>query len=953
MADNWLTRLNPLRGNSEIKSLQTQLDKVTADLDVTDYDTKFLDAEPSMYSGSGSDTFNGIDQAIDNNTLARLYISETWVYTAVQAVAVTIAGLPLKLQKRKIVPQLVRNNVTGADETIETEVWTDANGEKLFRKFQFPNAYTTKAEFLTLLAIDLLTCGEYYVYLEANEGVDLTTQTRDQLTDPNDPHAPLNRLLAGLGADSQIKAMYRVPPQIMKPVPSEDRRGIEGYAMHSDAGIFAFNFAEVIHVKLPNPADNFRGLSPLVAALKPVLLDRFSTEHMIRFYKSGARLGGVITTEKTLGKEQLGRFQRSFEASYTGRQNHHRTLILPPGMDYKQVEQNPAETALLEFCRYNREAILATMRVPPIKVGVMDGANYANALVQLKIFFEDTIKPILTFMEDGFNHKAALMPAGNNFRIKFDLTEVEALKDNFKDKAEAAKFMMDSGMSVNEVRSKVWSLGPVKDGDKVKVIEDIKAGKTSEANMFGLAAPKPDTTKDGEQAPVAAELQAELSGPQTTAVMNILGRVAKGRLTKEQAAELIVSAYGIPRELACKLTGIPYTPPAPIPTPDEAKQGAPEWTPTAVGNSPLKDPKIPCEKCKKEPCECPPGDGPTGGKSGAGPSLDQFIADALAKLSPGEAITTEFIAELIALHGGMSGHALQAKEVIAETSEDRMYPTGHSKAEIIENWKSFITKTDPLVERRLKELHAFFGKLKSAVLNQLGANVKAFGLVKARGKDDADEITKLKNYEKLIKQYIAEADEALAAAFKEGFDDTLGTFKFGDPSEAAKKFLDDYAADKVTGIMETTMDSLNETLTESFADGKSIGEVSKAVSDKFEEIDTGRAHTIARTETLTAVSAGREEKRQEWKKEYPDKKLMKMWVSAQDDRVRDSHAEMDGTSTEVDGVFGNGLKYPRDPSGPAEEVINCRCTDITFEAEDKALVEDTLDENSDEETDNG
>lgn len=951
MANKWLTRINPFQG-SEVKSLRAELDKVTQEIG-DDYNVKYLDSDPSPYSGSSTDSFAGVDTQIDNGVLARLYASETWVYVAVRAITDTIAGLPVTLEKRKMVTQQITNPYTQTPESVDKEVWLDATGEKLFRKFQFPNEYTTKAEFLSLIAIDLLTCGEYYIYLEAQPGTDLTSQTRDTLTDSADPEAPMNRLLAALGAESKVQAMYRIPPQLMKPIPSEDRRGILGYAMTSDHGVYAYNFAEVIHVKLPNPADNFRGLSPLVAALKPVLLDRFSTEHMIRFYKAGARLGGVITTEKNLGKEQLSRFQRSFEASYTGRNNHHRTLILPPGMDYKQVEQNPAETALLEFCKYNREAILSTMRVPPIKVGILDKANYANAQVQLKIFFEDTIKPLLTFIEDGFNHKSVLMPAGGNFRFKFDLSDVEALKENFKEKAETAKFMMDGGLSVNEVRARVWDAPPVADGEKVKVIENIKAGKTDEAGTFGeLSAPRGSMKEsDGTASPIASELKTELTGPQTTAVMNILGRVAKGRLTKEQAAELIISAYGIPRELACKLTGTPYTPPTPIVQPEAAKdttggaQTAPEWTPTAVGTgAPVPEGNL-CATCKKQPCECPPGS-----KGQGGPSLGEYISDALSKLSPGESITADFVADLIKIHSE-SYPQTAAKEIIPTTSEDRMYPTGHSKAEIIDQWKSFITKTDPLVAKRQAELKAFFSKVKSAVLNRLGANVKSFGVHKARDKDDADDITKLTNYEALIKQYIAEVDKALAEAFAEGFNTTLTTFKFGDPAEAAKKFLDEYAGDKITGIMQTTMDQVHTVLSEGFSAGKSIGDISKSISDKFTEIDTGRAHTIARTETLTAVSAGREQKRVEFKKQFPETKLMKMWVSAQDDRVRDSHADLDGKSVGADEAFDNGLMYPRDPSGDAEEVINCRCTDITFNADDKSAVEDTLSDDGEADAD--
>lgn len=937
MPNNWLQKLNPgrfLAERADIKALESRLEAVVGESE--DWSVKFMDQEPTSASGPGSNLYGSIDQQIDNQILANLYMTETWVYVAVNAIAETIGGLPVKLEKRKMYPKKVRNTVTGQDEIVDQETWTDASGEKLARRFNRPNEYTTKSEFLQLITIDLLTAGEYFIWLDSD--MDLASMTRDQFTDPTDPEAPFNRLLAATGADTKIKGMYRIPPQLMRPVPTADRRGIEGYVMASENGQFGYSFAEIIHVKRPNPADPFRGLSPLIAAFKPVLLDRFSTEHMIRFYKSGARLGGVITSKKHLNKEQLSRFQRSFEGNYTGRANHHRTLILPPDMDYKAIEQNPAETALLEFCRYNREAILAAMRVPPIKVGVMDGANYANALVQLKLFFQDTIIPYLTFIEDGFNNKPTLMPSGNNFRFKFDLSQVEALKENFKEQAEAAKFMLEGGLSFNEVRARVWNAPPVDDGDKIKPLEELKSGKSDGGigAFFGRSAPESEVTKDD---PASSELSAELSGPQTTAVMNVLGRVQKGRLSAPQAVELLVSAYALPRKLACTLCGVEYKEPIQDPT-----------IPTGMAHD-AGHPKGPCEKCKKEPCICPPSDGsgPGQGEKGGAPSLEQFIADALAKLSPGESITPDFVRDLVAIY---ETQFPQSKEVAPDSAPGqdeiqttpKSYPSGHTKDQIVEHWKNFISKAEPLQEERLKSLRAWFGLIKSEILKNLGANLKSFGLVKARDNKDADDIAKLDNIDKLLKQYVAEVERDLKKAMEEGYVAELSTgIKFtGEISPEALARLKEYAASRVTGIMDTTMEQMRTVLAEGFEKSKPLGEISKDINAKFVEIDSGRAITIARTETLTAVSLGREAKRQDFKKEFPERTLKKMWISAQDDRVRDSHDALDGVSVGVDETFDNGCAFPRDPAGAAEEVINCRCTDITFDAEDESLIEDTL-----------
>jgi uncharacterized protein with gpF-like domain len=87
----------------------------------------------------------------------------------------------------------------------------------------------------------------------------------------------------------------------------------------------------------------------------------------------------------------------------------------------------------------------------------------------------------------------------------------------------------------------------------------------------------------------------------------------------------------------------------------------------------------------------------------------------------------------------------------------------------------------------------------------------------------------------------------------------------------------------------------------------------------------GKAETIARTETLTAVSIGQAAAVRNAKEVMPG--LKKAWLTAGDDRVRDSHASLNGDIIDVNEKFDNGLDHPRDvESGDPAEVINCRCT---------------------------
>ena len=56
------------------------------------------------------------------------------------------------------------------------------------------------------------------------------------------------------------------------------------------------------------------------------------------------------------------------------------------------------------------------------------------------------------------------------------------------------------------------------------------------------------------------------------------------------------------------------------------------------------------------------------------------------------------------------------------------------------------------------------------------------------------------------------------------------------------------------------------------------------------------------------------------------------WLTSRDGKVRDTHALLEGDVKPHGEPFitasGAKLLYPGDPDGPAEEIIQCRCTTI-------------------------
>lgn len=92
-----------------------------------------------------------------------------------------------------------------------------------------------------------------------------------------------------------------------------------------------------------------------------------------------------------------------------------------------------------------------------------------------------------------------------------------------------------------------------------------------------------------------------------------------------------------------------------------------------------------------------------------------------------------------------------------------------------------------------------------------------------------------------------------------------------------------------------------------------------------------RARMIARTEALRAVNQASYEAFQQAidSGDVRSDELQHEWITASDNRVRDSHASMHGQKRPFGQPFisgsGSPLLYPGDPSAPASEVIHCRC----------------------------
>ena len=176
----------------------------------------------------------------------------------------------------------------------------------------------------------------------------------------------------------------------------------------------------------------------------------------------------------------------------------------------------------------------------------------------------------------------------------------------------------------------------------------------------------------------------------------------------------------------------------------------------------------------------------------------------------------------------------------------------------------------------------------------------------------------------MSKPYFMEALVVTGADLEElfkdiGLDISFNIYDTGAPGKLNERVI----KGKLSEITDTMRDQMRGTIKDGIESGWTESELSGAIRDKY-NIAQNRADAIARTELGGVINDSREEG-------FKSVGFTKhSWLSARDGSVRETH-QIDGETVKIGNSFSNGLEYPNDPNGSAEEVINCRCVALPEE----------------------
>lgn len=127
---------------------------------------------------------------------------------------------------------------------------------------------------------------------------------------------------------------------------------------------------------------------------------------------------------------------------------------------------------------------------------------------------------------------------------------------------------------------------------------------------------------------------------------------------------------------------------------------------------------------------------------------------------------------------------------------------------------------------------------------------------------------------------------------------------------------------------------ITASVTSGILQGKSIKGLADDLQSRINTMNRDSAIRTARTSVTSAQNAGRQDSFAAAAK--MGIKVRKRWIATKDNRTRHDHGIADGQTVDYDQPFDVGgyrLMFPGDPTGPAHEIYNCRCTMRTVEKE--------------------
>jgi len=366
--------------------------------------------------------------------LVNPYEQSVWVHACIHTLAVNVAQVPFRIS---------RGSRKGED------LVTSGPAVELFNR---PHPQLSRFAFWELYVSWLCLRGEVFVVpvQVSRHERRLLVLSPDQFQHVIDDHELVGWRYTGFGPQAPLESQVFLPD-------------------------------EVIHDRIPNPFNVWRGLSPLTVALLPAQTDYASAQFMKGAMINNADTGVIACMDEQLSPEQREQLLVALRACKRAAGSADRPMILWGKMRIERAAPTNTDLQFLENRKFNRQEICAVFGVPQELLGFTEDANRSVSDNARLNFVENRLAPLCARIE------AAMTPEirrfGQSLYGFFDLDSLPIMQTARRNRVDTAQKLFQLGVPFNDI-NRALDLG----------FPDYSWGNTGYLPNNLSAAPSPSTS---------------------------------------------------------------------------------------------------------------------------------------------------------------------------------------------------------------------------------------------------------------------------------------------------------------------------------------------------------------------------------------------------------------------------------------------------------------------------
>ena len=250
------------------------------------------------------------------------------------------------------------------------------------------------------------------------------------------------------------------------------------YQFQIETQKFTFSQEDVNHVKYFNPLytdvnSSLRGMSPIQAAARAVQVGNDRWDADANLLQNRGTMG--ILTDKSnepMTPEEAKKMQEAYDSRNSGTKHFGKVRVTNKDLNYISMAMSSADLQLIEKGVITTRAICNVYGAPSELFNDPENKTHANREEAKKSFYTDSIMPINNMFQEDYNRW--LIPAffsdAQNWRMRADYSNVEALQEDLEKKARTVSVLKASGIiTANDARMKL-NIEPSEDENADKLI---------------------------------------------------------------------------------------------------------------------------------------------------------------------------------------------------------------------------------------------------------------------------------------------------------------------------------------------------------------------------------------------------------------------------------------------------------------------------------------------------